>query len=114
MISDHGLLADKKGKPSRLCRVGERLLASRPVLHIFNFVFDVGRESSCLGLIQGHAKPASDKGCSEIESYLRPRCELNIPKPLFYLSLHVIIRAIGVERHVFRPLAGALGGSWAI
>jgi len=63
MVSDHGLLAAKKGKPSRLCRIGERLLASRPVLHIFNFVFDAERESGCLGLTQGHAEPASDKGC---------------------------------------------------
>src|ERR1700747_1078692 len=48
---------------------------------------DVRCESSCLGLIQGHAEPASDKGCSQIESYLRPRCELNIPKPLFCFAL---------------------------
>jgi hypothetical protein len=56
MVSDHGLLAAKKRKPSRLCRVGERLLASRPVLHIFNFVLDVGCESSRLGVIQDRAE----------------------------------------------------------
>src|SRR6516225_2877800 len=58
-LGDHGLLAAKKGKPDRIYRVAEPLLASRPVLHIFNFVFDVGCESRCLGLSQRQAGPAS-------------------------------------------------------
>lgn len=66
-LGDHGLLAAKKGKPDRIYRVAERLLASRPVLHIFNFVFDIGCQSSCLGLIQRQAGPASAKGIDTIE-----------------------------------------------
>jgi hypothetical protein len=107
MVSDHGLLAAKKGKPSRLCRVGERLFASRPVLHIFNFIFGVGRESGRLGLIRGQAEPASDKGCSEIQSYLRPRCELNIPKPLFCFWITHHHPTIGAVSH-FSGHSGAL------